>query len=65
MIKRESEDYFTRGDGGLLVRGLRPLTELPQEDPRSSKPNMVARLIESLYGTRDAAQLWARQSRRR
>ena len=36
------------------------LMELPQEDARSSNPNMVARLIESLYGTRDAAQLWAR-----
>ena len=34
--------------------------ELPQEDPRSSNPNLVARLIKSLYGTRDAPQLWAR-----
>ena len=33
---------------------------LPQEDPRSSNPNLVARLIKSLYGTRDAPHLWAR-----
>ena len=39
----------------------RPLfMELPQEDPRSSNPNLVARLIKSLYGPRDAPQLWAR-----
>ena len=39
----------------------RPLfMELPQEDARSSNPNLVARLIKSLYGTRDAPQLWAR-----
>ena len=34
--------------------------ELPQEDPRSSNPNLVARLIKSLHGTRDAPQMWAR-----
>ena len=39
----------------------RPLfMELHQEDPRSSNPNLVARLIKSSYGTRDATQLWAR-----
>ena len=36
----------------------RPLfMELPQEDPRSSNPNLVARLIKSLHGSRDAPQL--------
>ena len=33
----------------------RPLfIELPQEDPRSSNPNLVARLIKFLYWTRHA-----------
>ena len=45
----------------LLGDCERPLfMELPQEDPRSSDPNLVARLIKSLYGTRDAPQLWAK-----
>ena len=34
--------------------------ELPQEDPRSSNPNFVARLMKSLHGTRDAPQLQTR-----
>ena len=31
----------------------------PREGPRSSSLNLVAKMIESFYGTRDAPQLWA------
>ena len=30
--------------------------ELPPEDPRSSDPEMCARLLKSVYGLRDAGQ---------
>ena len=42
----------------------RPLfMELPQEYPRSSNPNLVARLTNSLNETRDAPQLWGEACR--
>ena len=62
VIKGETSDYVTRRDSALLYGDCeRPLfMELSQEDPRSLNPNLVARLVKSLYGTRDAPQLWAR-----
>ena len=44
----------------IMLLDTAALHGVPQEDPRSSNPNLVARLIKSLYGTRDATQLWAR-----
>ena len=39
----------------------RPLfMEIPKEDPASENPRLIARLVRSLYGTRDAPQLWAK-----
>ena len=35
--------------------------EIPKEDPASENPRLIARLGRSLYGTRDAPQLWTKR----
>ena len=34
--------------------------EIPKEDPASEDPRLLLRFVRSLYGTRDAPQLWAK-----
>ena len=34
--------------------------EIPKEDPASENPRLIARLVRSLHGTRDAPQLWTK-----
>ena len=44
----------------LYGKCVRPLfMEVPEGDPDHGDPQMVARLLQSLYGTRDAPQRWA------
>ena len=43
----------------------RPLyMELPSEDPLAASGEFVAKLVRSLYGTRDAPQIWQDHLRR-
>ena len=44
----------------LYGKCVRPLfMKVPEGDPDHGNPEMVARLLQSLYGTRDAPQRWA------
>ena len=43
----------------LYGRARRPIfIDVPAEDPRSQEEGMLAKLIGSLYGTRDAPLIW-------
>merc|ERR1712018_514255 len=41
---------------GMIKR--RVYIELPAEDPRAKEGNLVGRLLKTMYGTRDAPQVW-------
>ena len=41
---------------------MRPTyVQLPAEDPRVGDPSVCRKLLFSMYGTRDAAQVWSRE----
>ena len=54
-VKRAFLNAFTKRN--LYIK-------LPPEDPRYGEPNVVAKLIRAMYGTRDAPQLWIEEVRR-
>ena len=41
---------------GVMKRNV--FIKLPAEDPRAGEPGLIAKLVKSMYGTRDAPQIW-------
>ena len=62
IVSNEIQDNALGRDGGFLVWLERKTArrEIPKEDAASENPLLSVRLVRSLYGTRDAPQLWAK-----